>query len=584
MNDADLSSLLPLAVVAPIVGAVAAPLLARWSGRAALAVSLLALGCASGVLVLVAPTVLGGTVLVEEVGGWRPVGGSQLGVTFAADALGLVFALLCAVVGGLLLLFTFSDLADLGRRETGGYACLFQLLLAALIGSALTADLLNLFVWFEVAALASYGLTGFFLERPYAVEAAFKIMVLTNMAAFYVFVAVALVYAGQGALNFGQVRAAMPHALGSADLVALALVVAGFGTKAGLVPFHGWLADAHTAAPGPVSALFSGLMVNLGLLGLLRVVFDLYDARPGAVLVLLGVLGSLAAIGGAALALVQDDLKRLLAYDTVSQMGVLVIALSVASDESLTGLVYHLVDHALFKSLLFLCAGAIVHATGMTKLSEMGGLARHRRVLTIAFVVGALSIAGVPPLNGYVSLGLIHESTEHGHLALFVVLTLAQVLTVAALARATYLAFFRRRDDDYDRFERPRVGMVVAFLSLSAGCVAFGVAPTWVLDHVAGPAAASLTESGAYAAATLRGHGTLTAVHVPFPYLDPVRLLVSGGTVVVGLLLAWWAVRHEGRSARALRPLVALHTGSVNDYAAFAVLGAVVAVVVLAAT
>jgi multicomponent Na+:H+ antiporter subunit D len=583
MNAAELSSLLPLAVVAPILGAVAAPVLARWSGRLALAASLLALAVSSVVLVVTAPTVLGGHVLVEHVGGWRPVAGHQLGVTFAADALGLVFALLCAVVGGLLLLFTFSELADLGRHELGGYACLFQLLLAALIASALTADLLNLFVWFEVAALASYGLTGFFLERPIAVEAAFKIMVLTNMAAFYVFVAIALLYAGHGALNLGELRAAMPHAIRSADLVALALVVAGFGTKAGLVPFHGWLADAHSAAPGPVSALFSGLMVNLGLLGLLRVVFAVYDARPHAVLVLLGVLGALAALGGAALALVQDDLKRLLAYDTVSQMGVLVMALAVASDESLAGLVYHLVDHALFKTLLFLCAGAIVHATGMTRLSEMGGLARHRRMLTIAFVVGVLAIAGVPPLNGYVSLGLIHASTEHGHLPFLVALTVAQVLTVAALARATYLAFFRRRDDDYDRFERPRAGMVVSFLMLSVGCIAFGVAPTWVLDHLVGPATASLTDSGTYAAATLAGHGHLPAVQVPFTYLDPVRLLVSGGTVAVGVLVAWWVVRHERRTASGLRPLVALHTGSVNDYAAFAVLGLVVSVLVLTA-
>jgi multicomponent Na+:H+ antiporter subunit D len=218
----------------------------------------------------------------------------------------------------------------------------------------------------------------------------------------------------------------------------------------------------------------------------------------------------------------------------------------------------------------------------MTKLSEMGGLARHRRVLTIAFVLGVLAISGVPPLNGYVSLGLIHSSTEQGHLPLFVVLTIAQLLTVAALARATYLAFFRRRDDEYDRFERPRVGMVVAFLSLSAGCVVFGVAPTWVLDHVVGPATASLTQSGTYAAATLSGHGTLAPVHLSFTYLDPVRLLVSLGTVLGGVLVAWWVVRHEREAARGLRPLVALHTGSVNDYAAFAVLGLVVSVLVLA--
>src|SRR5205807_10125743 len=121
------------------------------------------------------------------------------------------------------------------------FACLFQLLVAALIGAALTADLFNLFVWFEVAALASYGLTGFFLERPIALEAAFKILVLTTIAGFAIFIGAGLLYSGHGALNLGQLHDAIAAHAGTADLVALGLLVSGFATKAGLVPFHGWL-------------------------------------------------------------------------------------------------------------------------------------------------------------------------------------------------------------------------------------------------------------------------------------------------------------------------------------------------------
>lgn len=570
------AALLPVAVVAPITGAVLAPVLGRLSGRLALACSLVAMAVSALVLVSVAGTTYGGRVVVEHIGNWRPVNGTQLGVTFAADPFGLTFALLAAVIGAVLLLFTASELGDLGGRELGGYASLMQLLLAALIASGLTADILNLFVWFEVAALASYGLTAFFLERPIALEAAFKTMVLTNMAAFYVFVAIAVTYAGHGALNVGQVRAALGADPRSADLVALGLVVAGFGTKAGLVPFHGWLPDAHTAAPGPVSALFSGLMVNLGVIGIARFVTVTHALHRGQVMVLLTVVGGLSAVVGALMALVQDDLKRLLAYDTVSQMGVLVAALGVGTPESLTGMVYQLVNHALFKTLLFLCAGAIVHATGMTRLSEMGGLARHRPLVTVAFVIGVAAIAGVPPMNGYVSLGLIHHAVETGHPVLLVALTLAQVVTVAALARATYLAFFRRRDDDYDRIEKPSVGMVVSFVVLAGGCVAFGALPGLVLDHVARPAASSLTAGGAYARAVLHYGGRLPLAEATFHYLDPMQLLVIGGTILLGLLLAVRVVRHPG--PRLMRPLQALHTGGVNDYATYAVLGAVVCV------
>jgi multicomponent Na+:H+ antiporter subunit D len=159
---------------------------------------------------------------------------------------------------------------------------------------------------------------------------------------------------------------------------------------------------------------------------------------------------------------------------------------------------------------------------------------------------------------------------------LLVVLTVAQVLTVAALARATYLAFFRRRDDDYDRIEKPSVGMVVSFAVLAGGCVAFGALPGLVLDHLARPAASSLTAGGAYARAVLHYGGRLPLPEATFVYLDPMQLPVIGGTILLGLLLAARVVRHPG--PRLMRPLQALHTGGVNDYATYAVLGAVVCV------
>src|SRR5690242_4098902 len=221
MSSQVLASLLPLPVALPLAGAVAAPLLARLHRRLAVIVGLIAVGGSAVILLLQAPSVFGGLVRAHYLGLWTPVHGHALGIALAADPFGLIFALTAAVVGAVLLLYTLSELGGLGPRELGGYACLFQLVVAALIGAALTADVINLFVWFEVAALASYGLTAFFLERPIALEAAFKTMVLTNMAAFYVFVAIAVTYAGHGALNVGQVRAALGADPRSADLVAL---------------------------------------------------------------------------------------------------------------------------------------------------------------------------------------------------------------------------------------------------------------------------------------------------------------------------------------------------------------------------
>ncbi|MDQ6649496.1 MAG: Fe-S-binding domain-containing protein [Actinomycetota bacterium] len=576
MTDAGLASLLPLTVAIPITGAVAAPLLGRVSKRLPLVVSVVAMTGTAAVLGLLAPRVYGGRVLTHFMGHWGPFDGQPLGIAFGADPFGLTYALVTAVLGALLLLYTLSELGGLGKRELGGYACLFQLLLAALIGTALTADLFNMFVWFEVAALSSYGLTGFFLERPLALEAAFKVLVLTTLASFAVFLGAALVYSGHGALNLGHIHTAVGDGLRTADLVALGLLVTGFATKAGLVPFHGWLPDAHTAAPGPVSALFSGLMVNLGIVAIARLTLQVYAGHGRPVLGLLTVLGLVSAVGGALLALAQDDLKRLLAYDTVSQMGVLAVGVGTASPVGLAGTTYHLLSHALFKALLFLCAGAIVHSTGLTKLSEMGGLARRRPVVAAAFVVAALSISGVPPMNGYVSLGLVHDALRSTHPVVFATMLLAQVITIAALARAAYLAFFRRRPEEYGDLARLHPGMLTAFGTLAAGCVGFGLVPGFMLRHVAAPAAASLTDGATYSRAVLAGGARLAVPRIPFDYLAPAELLTVVGTVLAGLALAWWYLRHS--EPRVVRGLRALHNGSVNDYAAYATLGAVVTV------
>ncbi len=282
MTGTALASLLPLPVALPIAGAVAAPLLARLHRQLAVIVGLVALAGSTAILLLEAPSVFTGLVRAHYLGLWTPVHGRALGIAFAADPFGLIFALTSAVIGAVLLLYTLSELGGLGPRELGGYACLFQLVLAALIGAALTADLINLFVWFEVAALASYGLTAFFLERPIALEAAFKILALTTLASFAVFIGAGLLYAATGALNFGQLHDALARHLSTPDLIALGLLVAGFATKAGLVPFHGWLADVHTATSGPVSALFSGLMYNFGIVAIGRLAFQVFgrDAHP----------------------------------------------------------------------------------------------------------------------------------------------------------------------------------------------------------------------------------------------------------------------------------------------------------------
>lgn len=337
--------------------------------------------------------------------------------------------------------------------------------------------------------------------------------------------------------------------------------------------FHAWLPDTHTPVPGVVSALFSALMVGLGVVALARIRLQIFVNLPSLPALLTG-LGVASALLGAAMALVQDDLKRLLAWDTVAQTGVLTTGFASRTADGVAGAVYHLVNHGLFKALLFLCAGAIVHSTGVTKLCDMGGLARRRPLLTAAFTVGVLSIAGLPPLNGYASLGLIHKGLS-GQPGVRGCALLAQVLTVAALGRAAYLGFYRRRTRAYSHLEPIRPGMKVSLSMLGVGCLGFGALAGPFVAHVAGPAAAGLLDPDGYAAGALGAAVTLPDAGVEFAYFEPKTLGIIAIELVLGLSLLLLALRGEG-VARTLGWLRRIHTGSINDYAAFAVVGMII--------
>lgn len=575
------SVLLPLAVVIPLGGATFCPLVTKIHRRLPLLLGMATMLAALAILLVVGIDVYAddGHVVTHFFSAEKPVRGHMLGIVFAADPFGSTFAILTAALGTLLLLALLSELGELGKRELGGLACLTQLLLAALIAGALTADTVNLFVWFEVAALASYGLTGFFLERPIALEAAFKIVVLTTMGSFTVFVGAGMLYRGFGALNFGQLHDALHGHTTDLALIALALLITGFATKAGIAPFHGWLPDAHTPVPGGVSALFSGLMVNFGVVAVVRLALQVFGTDTGhAMLGLLTGVGIASALLGALMALTQEDLKRLLAWDTVSQMGVLLVGFATDTAEGVGGATFHLVNHGLFKALMFLCAGGVVHSTGITKLSEMGGVWRARPVLALGFTVGAMSIAGVPGFNGFASLALIHESL-HDQPAVFVLALLAQVITIAALARATYLAFYKRRPEPYEHLERQRLGMRISLTTLGVACIALGVLPYLFVHKVVTPAASVLMHAPAYATAVLHGGGAVPRFDVPFSYGKPEDLALTAVEIVLGLLLAAGYLRI--REPRPLTALRRLHTGSINDYAAFAAAGFVLCAFVL---
>ncbi|HOD83575.1 MAG: Na(+)/H(+) antiporter subunit D [Planctomycetes bacterium ADurb.Bin126] len=351
------------------------------------------------------------------IGGWSAA--STLGIQINCDALAKLMLITVNLVALASLVFSLSYMRQF--TKVWMFMSLLVFMVAAMNALVLAGDLFNLFVFLEVAAIASYALVAFGCEAE-ELEAAFKYLVLGTVGSTLILLGVGILYSLTGQLNMGLVAAGLRKLtlaggkVGPAPLLAAACLIGGLALKAAMVPFHAWLPDAHPSAPAPISAMLSGVLIKAsGVYAMARVVFNVLGPS-GPYATVLMTLGALSMVVGVLLAVGQWDFKRLLAYHSISQMGYVVLALGAAAhvlsgpspqvavaSVCLLGALFHLFNHAAFKSLLFLSSGAIEQQAHTRMLKEMGGLARRMPVTGFCCRIAALSIAGVPPFNGFFS-------------------------------------------------------------------------------------------------------------------------------------------------------------------------------------
>lgn len=334
-------------------------------------------------------------------------------------------------------------------RHTYFYA-LLVLFVGTLNWTCAINNLIMMWVSLEATTLSSAFLVTFYWQRE-SMEAGYKYLLLISVGVTLALLGCVLIYAaavpllpGQNVLlltEIGKIAKLMPE---SVVLIACAMFVAGFGTKAGLIPFHAWLPDAHAEAPVPVSALLSGVVINIGAYALARTV-TIFAPYYGAVVIFVAILASVSMVIGIVMALVQDDLKRLLAYSSISQIAYVIEGLGLGTYLGIYGGLFHLVNHTIVKAMLFLCAGALLYATGTRKISELGTVAKKMPVTAFCFFVGSLSISGLPPFNCFMSkLTLFLALGDRGLLWAAIIGIVTGILTVACFVRATSRIFWRK--------------------------------------------------------------------------------------------------------------------------------------------
>lgn len=426
---------IPLLVAVPLAGAFFCALAARKSGAFADTVGTLvvALVLALSIYAVVSPPSTHG------VGGWP----APLGILLVMDGLASFMLLIVSLVAFLVMIYSLSYMnAYSGRWQ---FHTLFLLMLAGMNGVVITGDIFNLFVFLEVASIASYALVAFGTGK-HELEAAFKYAVMGSLGSLLLLLGIAFLYGYTGTLNMAHMAERLGE-LGAAPITvtALVLLLGGFALKAAIVPFHSWLPDAHPSAPAPISAMLSGVLIkSLGVYTIARLVFNVFGAGPGLLNLLL-VLGAVSMGIGVVLALRQWDMKRLLAYHSVSQVGYMILGFGLGTPLGIMGGLFHLFNHSIFKSLLFLNSGALEQATGTRNLKEMGGLAGRMPTTSWTTLSASMSISGVPPFSGFWSkLIIVMACVEQGRWFYGAWAILVSVLTLASFLKVTKFAFLGR--------------------------------------------------------------------------------------------------------------------------------------------
>lgn len=401
---------------------------------------------------------------------------------FALDRLSALIALRVTILGFAATLYSIHYISEEPHLNRY-YACL-HFFVAGMLGMVLTQNVAFMYVFLEIMTVASCVLVA---HRTYkeAAEAGYKYIVLCTIGALFVLLGVALTYQ-----HFGTLSLVAVEKLAAADgvvpmFIALSIIF-GFGLKAGMVPLHAWLPDAHAEAPSSISCLLSGAMIHTAAYAMAKVLFSLFAVEAfGMIGLLLVSFGVLSMIVGTMLALVQTDMKRLLAYSSVDQMGFILLGFGLGSVLGAIGATYHILSHCLGKGLLFLSAGAVIKATGTRNFRELGGLSSKMPVTAVVSMIAALSLSGVPPFSGFISEFLICKAAfEAGHPILVLIMLIVSVTTLAYLLRFLHATFFGEPNGRSETAKEAPASMLVPMVILAALCILFGIFPTPVIEFV----------------------------------------------------------------------------------------------------
>lgn len=484
-----------LQVVVPLMSAPAIILARRHS--VAWVIATLASWAALAIAIAIALRVAEAGTLSYAIGSWPP----PWGIEYRVDPLNAFVLVLISFVGALVMPYAkVSVAAELPEEQEYLFYAMYCLCLCGLLGIAITGDAFNLFVFLEISSLSTYVLIALG-QRRQALSAAYQYLVMGTIGATFYVIGVGLLYLMTGTLNMADMAERLTRVTEIRPLIAaMAFITVGIGLKLALFPLHQWLPNAYTYAPSVVTAFLAATATKVSVYVLIRFTYSVFGQVPqvgeGPFHEVLTVLSILAIVSMSLVALFQDDLKRMLAYSSVAQIGYIMLGVGLANPSGLTAAVAHLFNHGMAKGALFLLVGGLTLRIGSTRFSQLSGLASRMPLTAFGVVLAGLSLVGVPGTAGFITKWyLVRACLERGSWWLAALVVATSLIALGYVWRFVEIAYLKAPGPDAPRQGEPPLWMLVPAWLLVAACIYFGFETSFNVGYV-GEAVKLLMQQG----------------------------------------------------------------------------------------
>ncbi len=471
-----------LQVVVPLMAAPTCMILRN--GKAAWVLALVITWAAFAVALSLLLQVIHGGPISYAIGGWA----APWGIEYRVDMLNAFVLVIVTSIGALVVPFARASV----EREVASdriylFYTMYLLCLAGLLGITITGDAFNLFVFLEISSLSSYVLISLGRDRR-ALTASFRYLIMGTIGATFYIIGVGMMYMATGTLNMADLAARLPAMADSRTVhMALAFLTVGISLKLALFPLHLWLPNAYAFAPTAVTVFLAATATKVAVYVMIRIVYTVFGGpaifeQVPIDKVLMG-LGMLSMIGASLVAVFQDNVKRLLAYSSLSQIGYMILGLSLANVNGLAGGIVHIFNHAMMKGALFMAMGCIFYRVGSVQIDALAGLGRRMPFTMAGVVVGGLSLVGAPLTVGFVSKWyLIQGALDRGLWPVALVILVSGLLALVYVWRIVEAAYFRPSPDGASEIQEAPLSMLIPLGVLSVTCIVFGIDATATMD------------------------------------------------------------------------------------------------------